>query len=362
MTEPETIELDPSFDDSSLKAKFTLHGDRKPIDLVYPDSRGRSERNKVAEGGACKAQLENRVEEQEGQLVRTDGHGVNVLGDPQVDSGAGQVSTEVEGTVGIQTKQATFTMTMPLGNIPITRNPVPLEERTADPGALSIAHRPKDVDQLYFIEELESPKSMMGLVADGPSSYSPVCSSGAKPPSPNPRDIGLSQIFNHVICLKRKHTGDIDAEVCSKKQNLAIEWDGSSSDRADGDFVASLPLSLSSAASGKEVFRGTGKNRVVKSSRRSVRRKRGIPQSNADNELVESSACPICGSEIESVEHMLFWCSWAKAIWFACNINVGGDLGGNALVLKWADDMVDKTTISEATEYMGFVALVAWHI
>ncbi|KAI8543672.1 hypothetical protein RHMOL_Rhmol08G0237200 [Rhododendron molle] len=62
------------------------------------------------------------------------------------------------------------------------------------------------------------------------------------------------------------------------------------------------------------------------------------------------------------VEHMLFWCSWAKAIWFACNIKVCGDLGGNASVLKWADDMVDKMTVPEATEYMGFVALVAWHI
>ncbi|KAI8525452.1 hypothetical protein RHMOL_Rhmol13G0231200 [Rhododendron molle] len=76
----------------------------------------------------------------------------------------------------------------------------------------------------------------------------------------------------------------------------------------------------------------------------------------------QSSACPICGSEIETVEHMLFWCSWAKAIWFVCNIKVCGDLGGNASVLKWADDMVDKMTVPEATEYMGFVALVAWHI
>ncbi|KAI8539114.1 hypothetical protein RHMOL_Rhmol09G0155900 [Rhododendron molle] len=75
-----------------------------------------------------------------------------------------------------------------------------------------------------------------------------------------------------------------------------------------------------------------------------------------------SSVCSICESEIESVEHMLFRCSWAKAIWFACNIKVCGDLGGNASVLKWAADMVDNMTANEATEFMGFAALIAWHI
>ncbi|XP_058185883.1 uncharacterized protein LOC131303109 [Rhododendron vialii] len=55
-------------------------------------------------------------------------------------------------------------------------------------------------------------------------------------------------------------------------------------------------------------------------------------------------------------------CSWAQAVWFACSIKVYGDLGGNASVLKWAADMVDKMTFSEATEFMGFVALIAWYI
>ncbi|KAE9461529.1 hypothetical protein C3L33_06552, partial [Rhododendron williamsianum] len=264
------------------------YGDRKPIALVYPASRGSLDRNKVADGGACNLQVEKRVGEQKGQLVRTDGRGENILGEFKDDSEAGQVSTEGQSTGGMQTEPAGFTMTTSLENIPISRNPFLFVERAVGPGALSSTHRPKEADQLYFVKEPESPKSKKEPVADGSCTYSPVRSSGDIPPSPNPRDVGLSQIFNHILCLKRKHPEELDFEVSSsKKQNLAIEWDSSSSDKVVGDAVASLLLSQNSSSSGRKVFRGAGKNKVVKSPKHSGRRKVGIPHSNADTELVE---------------------------------------------------------------------------
>lgn len=75
-----------------------------------------------------------------------------------------------------------------------------------------------------------------------------------------------------------------------------------------------------------------------------------------------TNLCPICDLEVETVEHMLFLCSWSKAVWFGCNIRVFGDLGGNASVIKWASEMVDKMPVDEATDFMGKVALVAWHL
>ncbi|KAF7141896.1 hypothetical protein RHSIM_Rhsim06G0102000 [Rhododendron simsii] len=77
------------------------------------------------------------------------------------------------------------------------------------------------------------------------------------------------------------------SEVSSKRQNLAIEWDGSLSHKVDADAVASLPLSQSSTSSGKKVLRQARKNKVIKSPSRSGWRKVGIPLSKADTELVE---------------------------------------------------------------------------
>lgn len=76
----------------------------------------------------------------------------------------------------------------------------------------------------------------------------------------------------------------------------------------------------------------------------------------------QSSICPICDDEPESVEHMLFRCNWAKAVWFSFNIRALGDLGGNASVLKWTAEMVDKMSKNEAMDFRGKVAPIGWHI
>lgn len=58
-----------------------------------------------------------------------------------------------------------------------------------------------------------------------------------------------------------------------------------------------------------------------------------------------SNLCPICEKEVETVEHTLFFYSWVRPVWFGCNIQVLGDLGGrNASTVKWASEMVDSLT------------------
>lgn len=72
--------------------------------------------------------------------------------------------------------------------------------------------------------------------------------------------------------------------------------------------------------------------------------------------------CPICENETETVEHMIFWCPWAKAVWFGCNIKPFDNLGGNASISKWIANMVEQLSTSEATNFMGKVANTAWQI
>ncbi|KAI8546203.1 hypothetical protein RHMOL_Rhmol07G0099000 [Rhododendron molle] len=269
------------------------HGDRKPIDLVYPASRGNLDRRKIADGGACSLEREKRAEEQKGQLVRTDDCGGNILDDFKDDSEAGQMSTAGESTGRMQTRPAGFTITTNLENIPFSRDPFLFVEGAADPGTLASTHRPKEVNHLYFVEEPVSPNSKTDPVADESIAQSPVGSTEDKPPSPNPRDVGLSQIFNRLLCLKRKHPEEHNSEVSnSKKQNLAIEWDGSSANKGVGEASASLPLSQKSSAPGRRAFRGAGKLKTIKSPKRSGRRKVGLTWSSADTELVEVNASP----------------------------------------------------------------------
>lgn len=72
--------------------------------------------------------------------------------------------------------------------------------------------------------------------------------------------------------------------------------------------------------------------------------------------------CPICEIETESIEHMLFWCSWAKSVWFGCNIKPFGELEGNASITKWVANMVEQLPTAKATVFMEKVANIAWQI
>ncbi|KAI8534415.1 hypothetical protein RHMOL_Rhmol10G0087700 [Rhododendron molle] len=76
----------------------------------------------------------------------------------------------------------------------------------------------------------------------------------------------------------------------------------------------------------------------------------------------KDNLCPICDCEVETVDHMLFLCPWANMVWFGCNIKPFGDLRGNGSAVKWTDDMVKVLGTNKATEFMGRVAAIAWHI
>ncbi|KAI8567857.1 hypothetical protein RHMOL_Rhmol02G0154300 [Rhododendron molle] len=140
-----------------------------------------------------------------------------------------------------------------------------------------MSHRPKDMGQHYFVEELDSPKGTTGPVAD----------LSWKPPSPSHRDVGLSHIFDRLLCLKHKHPGDHESEVSSKKQNLAIVWGGSSSNTEAGGASVSLPLNQSSIASERKACRRGSKTIAIKDSKRCGRKKVGTSLSGTDLELVE---------------------------------------------------------------------------
>ncbi|KAI8538811.1 hypothetical protein RHMOL_Rhmol09G0132400 [Rhododendron molle] len=142
-----------------------------------------------------------------------------------------------------------------------------------------MSHRPKDMGQHYFVEELDSPKGTTGPVAD----------LSWKPPSPSHRDVGLSHIFDRLLCLKHKHPGDHESEVSSKKQNLAIVWGGSSSNTEAGGASVSLPLNQSSIAFERKACRRGSKTIAIKDSKRCGRKKVGTSLSGTDLELVEVS-------------------------------------------------------------------------
>ncbi|KAI8538810.1 hypothetical protein RHMOL_Rhmol09G0132300 [Rhododendron molle] len=76
-------------------------GGRKSIELIYPDSRGRVDRNKDTEGSACSSHPEKRVGGHKGQMGSTDDHGNFALGDIEADHGVGPVSTMGERMGGM---------------------------------------------------------------------------------------------------------------------------------------------------------------------------------------------------------------------------------------------------------------------
>lgn len=254
-------------------------GDRKPVELIYPYNRGRVDRNKDSEGGACSSQAEKRVGGQKGLMVSTDDRGKYALGNIEADSGVGQVSMNEESTDGIQTNQPDSSSAVPLVNIPSSRNPNLFMKRAAISDVLPLSHRPNVMGQLYFVKEPDSPQGTPGSVDD----------LSRKPPSPSHRDVGLSHIFDRLLNLKRKHPGDHESEVSSKKQNLAIAWQGGPPNSEAREAAVSLPPHHGSITPGLKAHRRDSKNTAVKGSKRRGRKKAGIPLSNADSELVEVS-------------------------------------------------------------------------
>lgn len=75
-----------------------------------------------------------------------------------------------------------------------------------------------------------------------------------------------------------------------------------------------------------------------------------------------SDICPICNSEVESIEHLLFFCSWAHTVWFGCKIMFNGPCGSPNSAIQWTAKIYQALHKKEATAMVSKVAFIAWNV
>lgn len=75
-----------------------------------------------------------------------------------------------------------------------------------------------------------------------------------------------------------------------------------------------------------------------------------------------SDICPICNSEVESIEHLLFFCSWARTVWFGCKIMFNGPCGSPNSAIQWTAKIYQALHKKEATAMVSKVAFIAWNV
>ncbi|KAG5516247.1 hypothetical protein RHGRI_037069 [Rhododendron griersonianum] len=66
----------------------------------------------------------------------------------------------------------------------------------------------------------------------------------------------------------------------------------------------------------------------------------------------QSNICPICNLEVESIEHLLFFCPWARAVWFGCNVVFEGIIGRPNSTIKWTAHILES--MSKPTAMLFF--------
>lgn len=77
----------------------------------------------------------------------------------------------------------------------------------------------------------------------------------------------------------------------------------------------------------------------------------------------QSPLCSICGEENESIEHILFRCSWAKKVWEECDLEFW--IFGHPIVSadKWMEDILHGGLAKETNDVqVGFIFQVCWAI
>ncbi|XP_027118308.1 uncharacterized protein [Coffea arabica] len=72
--------------------------------------------------------------------------------------------------------------------------------------------------------------------------------------------------------------------------------------------------------------------------------------------------CPVCGDEIETVEHMLFTCPRAQVVWKLASVRWEGlrDLQGN--LWRWWVAVAQTGTKESGTEHISLTANIMWNI
>ncbi|KAJ9174180.1 hypothetical protein P3X46_017235 [Hevea brasiliensis] len=71
-------------------------------------------------------------------------------------------------------------------------------------------------------------------------------------------------------------------------------------------------------------------------------------------------SCPVCKFEAETVKHMLFWCSHAKAAWFASSCNYNSNLIGFSSFAQWWMSIVQH--FQGEQESINTIATACWII
>ncbi|KAI8537754.1 hypothetical protein RHMOL_Rhmol09G0049300 [Rhododendron molle] len=260
MDEPDTITLDSSFDDSSLKAKYILFGDSKPNVLIYPAKKGITDRTNELGGGACSSHAgervmdpQGRVMDPQGQVISTDGNGDSVVGGINADSGARQVSQSEVNTRHEGTKFTANVLDRNFHNIPGRRELGQLVGPVTDS---SLSPKPKECELHYFVEEPDSPKAS-NSISDGPSD-------GQCKPDEDPESV-----------------------TRSKKQNLLIEWEGNAASNEGGDAQVAKSQGQGVNTSAVGAYRGGRGRRAGTGSRGRGRKKIGSPSRTHSHGLVE---------------------------------------------------------------------------
>lgn len=76
-----------------------------------------------------------------------------------------------------------------------------------------------------------------------------------------------------------------------------------------------------------------------------------------------SPMCSICCKEAESVEHLIFRCSWTKAVWFGSNLSYKVDTLAIPSVMKWTISVMEHfNSALYCHDILSRCIFLAWHV
>lgn len=73
------------------------------------------------------------------------------------------------------------------------------------------------------------------------------------------------------------------------------------------------------------------------------------------------STCQLCNEHCETVEHLLFFCDWAKRAWFGCSFTVRFESIGFDSFEKWCSKwLLDEVALDDSAK--SFLAIMCWEL